>query len=450
MLSIRRSLLRPVAALLALGALAGGNVGVAAASWSSPAHIPGTGGLANPVSATAPDGTRVVIWTEGTGVGTQNAVHALVRRAGQARWQDVPVRLKASFLQGIVTVPTPAGDLWIAYQTGINGEVFVSKLDASALHWSKPSRVFHQTGYAHAGPLIGRAGDGTLVVAAYAPPISPPAGDPVYRTVVATRRPGGSWAQWFLSPVDKHSGPGGLAVNEAGDIVVASIEGYNLADMTVVAATRSHAAGAKWKIRPLSDAGDSQGRLGVAIGRDGTAPVAWPATSTSFAAIRMATIDVRLPLDPWVGRDVTTGTPSASGPHVVVAPDGQVDVAWTRYTGGEQVVWSRHLSGNTLSPAVQLSPNGRITALASMLLRPDGKTALLYHVFSPSIVSEGLRFRVLVGGVPGPEVVLTGSLDIDGAANGESLTVDGRSRGTVIYTRGDYPDTDFVWLSQAP
>ena len=52
--------------------------------------------------------------------------------------------------------------------------------------------------------------------------------------------------------------------------------------------------------------------------------------------------------------------------------------------------------------------------------------------------------------MPGPVSVLTGDEATDGNANGEFLGVDAASRPMVIYYRGDFPDTDFVWQSQAP
>ena len=174
----------------------------AATTWTAPRRIPGTVGQANPVAATAPDGTDVVIWAESTDVELQNELRARVRRAGTTRWLDVPVRLRAIFLQDMVIAPTPDGDFWIAYQRGDFGHqnVMVAKLDSSARHWSKPVRVFTNPDYDHAGPLLARTGRGTLVVGAYARPLDGPAGNPVYRAEVAIRPPGGSWSTAVPEP----------------------------------------------------------------------------------------------------------------------------------------------------------------------------------------------------------------------------------------------------------
>jgi hypothetical protein len=303
-----------------------GSTAAAAVPWTAPRRLPGTVGLANPIAATAPDGTDVVVWLEGTGIGTENEVHAKVRVPGSGgRWRDVAIRPRGSFLGGLVLAPTPTGDFWAAYQRDVSGggqEVFVSRLDPGSRTWSKPVKVFQQPDYEHAGPAIGRAGDGTLVVAAYAPPKEPPPGDPTYRMAIALRKPGGTWKGRFLSPVDQHAVGHDLEVNAAGDIVVSFIQGYALATMTVRAATRGHGPAAEWKIRTLSAAGDSQ-RAHAAIGEDGTAAVVWSATSTSFDAIRMGTIEADRRLAPWVFRDVVTATPIAIDAYPVVSPRGR-------------------------------------------------------------------------------------------------------------------------------
>ena len=75
---------------------------------------------------------------------------------------------------------------------------------------------------------------------------------------------------------------------------------------------------------------------------------------------------------------------------------------------------------------------------------------LLYDVFvsGTPVVGEGLRFRLLTHGMPGPVRVLTNGESGDGASNSEQLWFDRDGRGTVIYTRGDYPDTDYAWVEQ--
>ncbi len=424
----------------------------AATAWTTPRHIPGTNGLANPIGATAPNGTDVVIWLEGTGVQYQNDVHARVRLPGRLTWRVATVRLRGIFLQDLVVVPTAGGDFWAAYQRNLsngNTEVFVSKLDSETLRWSDPQRVFDQPDYQHAGASIGRADDGTLVVAAYAPPKVPPPGDPVYRVAVATKAPGGTWHDRFLSGSHSHAGDPDVSVNPSGDIVVSFIQGYDLDEMTVRAATRKHTAGSDWKVRTLSDPGDAQ-RAFSAIGDDGTAAVVWSASSASPMTIRLSTMDTHRSLDPWVGRDVATASVYLTDPRVVVTHTGRVLVVWRRGSGSATILWSRYLVNNDLREPVRLSPEGRVAVLDTLVMRPDGRAALLYHLYTTGIVSLGLRFRTLANGVPGSTTELTGDEATDGDANSESLGIDSHSHGVVIYTRGTYPDTDFAWLGQEP
>lgn len=300
----------------------------------------------------------------------------------------------------------------------------------------------------HAGPDLALAGDGTLVVSAYAPPKEPPPGDPVYRVAVGTRSPGSPWKSRFLSPIDKHAGGADIAVNAAGDVAVSFIEGYNLADMTVRAATRAHGRKATWKIGTLSAPCNSQ-RAHAAIGVDGKAAVVWSATSTSFNAVRMSTRQVRQRLAPWVLRDVITGVPVGTDVYAVVTRQGAVTAFWRQSGGGTTAIWSRHLVRNTLGSPVQLTPVGEVAEFDAVHQRPDGKAVLVYQRFTPAIDSLGLQFRTLDNGVPGPVQVLTGDEAADGDANSESLGISAASQATVIYTRGTYPDTNFVWLSQA-
>ena len=422
-------------------------ISVAAGAWTAPKRIPGTTGLANPIGSTAPNGTDAVVWLEATGVGTQNDVHAKVRVPGHAKWRSVPVRLKGSFLQDMVVVPTPGGDFWAAYQRSVPAggtQVYLTRLDSSARRWSKPVKVFKDDGYYHGGPSIALGGDGTLVVAAYAPPKDPPAGDPVYRVAVAARKPAGGWQTRFLSPSDTHAGGAEAAANDAGDVIVSFIQGYDLAELRVRAATREHGT-SQWKVVSLSSAGDSQ-RARAAIGDDGTAVVVWAASATSPHEIWMSTKEVDRRLDPWVGRRVITGADLVVDAHAVVTPHGQVTVVWRQSSAGQTILRSRHLSGSTLGSPRQLSPDGRVAELDALVQRPDGKAALLYQLFTPTIDSLGLRFRTLKNGVPGKVAELTGDEAADGDANSEALGIDRASRATIIYTRGTYPDTDFAWL----
>lgn len=455
-MSARTPHVRLLAIVLAItGCLPLAAAPAAAAGWTDIARIPGTVGLVDPMGATAPDGTDLALWREGAGAPLSVQLRARVRLPGSTRWRDMGIGPKGTFLQDMVVAPTPGGDFWIAYQVGVGGpgaQVRLTRLDTGRRTWSKPVRLFaSQTAYDHAGAGIAIGGDGTLVVTAYARPLEQPAGDPAYRTAVTIRRPGGPWRSRFLSEAGAFSLPAAVDLNDDGDTVVAFSVGYAQADSTVWAGTLRNRAGATWKIRRVSGIGDGY-RPAAAIGDDGTAAVVWTALPTTFAGLKMATMDVDLALEPWVGRDVVDATPAALYPHVVVADDGQVTIAWLQ-GGATSTIWTRHLGPAGLNDATRLTPTDELASLAThdaLQLRPDGKVALLYQRFDATPSSLGLRFRVIDHGVPGSERTVTGDVAADGPAQTASLGIDRRGRATVVFQRGTYPDTDIAWVDQAP
>ena len=406
-------------------------------------------GLANPASAVAPDGTDLVTWLV-DGAGTfGNAVVGKVRLPGKTKWKRVPKGPDGPFLGVTGFAPTASGDFWLAYVTySAYYTSYLVKLDAQTQRWSKPVKLFRdQKAYEHGQLEVAIAADGTLVVASTASPKVDPPGDPVARLAVGIHSPGGTWKNRFLTPADKFANGEHLAVNPAGDVVVSFIQGYNLADMTVRAATKAHARKAKWKVGTLSAAGDSQ-RVHPTIGTDGTAAVVWSATSQTFDAVRMSTREVRRKLAPWVGRDVITGVSVSTDAYGVVNRQGETTVVWRQSGGGTTALWSRHLDNSGLGSPVQLTPNGEIAEFDGLVQRPNGKAALLYQRFTPAIDGLAMEFRTLSRGVPGPAQELFGDEATDGASSGEFLGIDAASKGTMIYTRGDFPATDFVWPSQ--
>lgn len=452
-MSVRRSLaLSALAISLSASALVGSGTSAAApAQWSPPQRIPGTVGLANPNSAQAPDGTDLVTWLV-PGSGTfGNAVVGKVRLPGENRWMRVPKGPDGSFLGVTDFAPTESGDFWMTYATGSGDyKSYLIKLDAQTQKWSDPIRLFKdQKNHYHWSPEVEIAGDGTLMVTAYAPPKVAPPGDPVARVPVGIRSPGGTWKNRFLTPPDEFAAGQDLAVNPVGDVVISFIQGYNLADMTVRAAAKGHSKKSEWKVSTVSAAGDSQ-RVHTDIGADGTAVLVWTATSQTFDAVRMATRDVRRKLAPWVGRDVVTGVLVSTDAYGVVNRQGEATAVWRQNGGGgSQVLWSRHLDDTGLSAAAQLTPSGEVAEFNALIQRPDGKAALLYQRFSTAFDGLAVESRTLKGGVPGTVQELLGDEATDGASNSEFLGIDAASRGTMIYTRGDFPDTDFAWLSQS-
>ncbi len=135
--------------------------------------------------------------------------------------------------------------------------------------------------------------------------------------------------------------------------------------------------------------------------------------------------------------------------YPVVARDGATTVLWAQRSAGELVLWARQLVASTLDTPVQLTPNGFTATLDTWRLLPDGTAALLYQQFTLSpLTPYGLRFVGLLGASAQPVQTLTD--DSAPNANGVAMGFDAASRATIIWTRGDYPDTDFAWLGQRP
>ncbi|MCZ3388996.1 MAG: hypothetical protein LH645_07695 [Actinomycetia bacterium] len=451
-MSVRRSAiaLAVVATVGASALVAPGASAQLPGPWGTPKRIPGSAGLVNPVSAVAADGTDLVTWlVDGSGT-FGNAVLGKVRLPGETEWKRVPVGPDGSFLGVTDIAPTASGDFWMTYQTGAgNYTSYLIKLDAQTRRWSEPVRLFKdQDNHFHASSEIAITADGTLVVTAVSPPKVDPPGDPVARLSVGIHSPGGTWQNRFLTPADKFANAQHLAVNPAGDVVISFIQGYNLPDMTVRAATKAKGKNSEWKVSTISTAGDSQ-RVHPTIGVDGTAAVVWTATSQTFDAVRMATREVRRPLAPWVARDVVSGSLVSTDAYGVVNRQSETTAVWGQRSGGTLTIWSRHLDDSGLGGAVQLTPTGEYAELNALVQRPDGKAALLYQRFTPAFDGLAVEFRTLSQGVPGPVQQLFGDEATNGASNGEVIGVDARSHGTMIYTRGTYPDTDFAWLGQS-
>ena len=197
---------------------------------------------------------------------------------------------------------------------------------------------------------------------------------------------------------------------------------------------------------PSLAAGDSQ-RLRSSIAADGTAALVWSSPSSApHNAVRLATRDVRDPLSPWVGRDVVTGGVDTDA-YVLAGRGGRATAFW-RTTGASNPIWSRHFDGTALASPTQVTPSGEIAEFDALVPRPGGTAFLLYQRFGPGIFSLGLEVGTLVDGVASDPVTLTGDETTFGNTNSEQLSVDAAGRGMLMYTFGDYPDTNISWQAQ--
>ncbi len=442
-------------ALLAVVALTGPAAHSAAAArlqpagWSPPTAIPGTAGQANPVASTAPDGSEVVLWAVPGSASPENTVRARLRSPGSTTWRRLPSPMVDKPYGGVIAVvPTVKGDFWATFtwfgQIGIS-EVYVSRLDAGTRQWTKPTRVFHDADYGHESPSLAISDNGTVFIAATAVPHTF-TNPPQYRAEVATRSPGSRWRTTFLSPVNKHAYTMNLVANPKGQAAFSFIQGYDLSAMRVRAATRGAGAKATWNVADLSVAGDAQ-RAYTAIGADGTAAVEWNAPSTGAQTVRLATL-ANAGGDSWTVSDAVTGGGSNSATFPVVTPDGVVTALWETFNNPNSLLYARQLTGGSWGTATPYSQGGFRSVLQSAVVRPGGSVALLYHQFSnPGTVNEGLRLRVTDHGVLGSEVTVSDAGD--GSANSVWLGVDAALGNHLVWTRGDYPDTDFVTMGDS-
>lgn len=418
--------------------------------WTAPAVIPGTAGQANPLAATAPDGTDLLVWMTPGPMSPQNVLNGKVRLPGRSAWLPLPTTLVGDYLGVAAMAGTPDGDFWILLGDGsVNYRTRIVRLHTRTQAWTRPVTLFGtQTDNAHTPTGLGLAGDGTLVVTASAPPLVPAMGDPAYRLAVTVKKPGGRWASRFVSPLGKMTTNHTLSVNKAGDILISFIQGYNLADMKVRAAFLPHGSRV-WKVSDISAAGQSQ-RTRSSLAPDGTAAVVWVSpASAPFSAAHLATRNVRRSTAPWVGRDLATGGNLDVDSYVVAGRKGRATAFWRTVAGGSVLVWSRHFDGSALAPAVQVTATGEIAEFNAVRPRPDGTALLVYQRFTPAIHGIASEARVLTNGVASAPETLIGDETTFGATNGEQVTVDAAGRGLMVYTQGTYPATTFTWLGQA-
>jgi len=421
------------------------------ATYTAPAVIPGTEGEFNHLSSTAPDGTDVVILQK---PGSLTDIHALVRLPGRTTWKEVPPRVKDKFnVQDIVIAPIGAHDFqlaWTEYAPGFGPpEVYSMRLNTRTRTWTAPQQVFKTDAvYAHAGASIGVAKDGTVVIAAYAPTkesMSPPR----YRAIVAVRYPGAStFKQKYLSPVDEHTGAFPVSVSPNGHVVVPMIVGYNLAEMTVYAATKEPGAGSPWRIKALSVAGDAQ-KVAASVNDQGVVGVAWPAPSSApWTTIRVAHATMGTANPIWTTQDAATGV-SFAEPDVVVTRSGTIITVYGRSSAGVLQLEARPLNGTTFGTATPFTPADRSASVGSVVLRPDGRVGVLYglYTFGPTTPHGIFLTTISATGVPGTALPLTPV--VPDSQNQYVLSVDAASRGNVVFARGfPPPDTDLEWMGQ--
>jgi hypothetical protein len=428
------------------------DVAAAPPGWSGPAHVAGSDGIFNQWSATAPDGTDAVIWL-GDGSVSGAALRAKVRAPGATLFTNVKTRIdNRASLQDLQIAATVQGDFFVTYVSyiGASPRTFAVKLNSRSKTWSKPTQVFKLPGYSAYGSSLAVAGSGTVVAGGYAKP-DVDSSPPRYRAVVATLAPGAAtWQVTFLSPATTFAGGTLVAAGPRGHLVAGFIRGYNLPEKTVYAATRAPSAAAKWKVKKLSIAGDSQRVSPPSVNGKGVVAMTWGSPSSSPTTVRLATTRVRPSGSVWNTTDLATGGGITGDWAAAVTKNGAATGLWREQTaGGTATIRARRVVGGTAGPLLTLSPAGYVSAPRSVAVRSDGRISVLWQQFTTSNANLGMRHTILAGDTVGIAEPLT-----DGTTEQENqgrlgLTAD--DQATVVYTRGyPPPDTDVAALGQIP
>ncbi len=439
-------------AVVTVALLASPGVGEAApAGWTGPTLIAHTHSVVNQVFATAPNGSDALVWVgPGTTAG-KATLFSRLRLPGKTAWTTVPTNLKDQYnIQEYTLRAAPNGDFWLAFvqygETSGSPEVYVMRLDHKTHRWTRKTKVFHSATYHHGGARLAVAGDGTVVVGAYAPPVTPPIGNPGYRTVVAVKSPGSTtWVARYLSPATKQASTPELAANKKGQVVASwIINADNLSTMAVRAAVRNTGPHAPWRSSTLTAPGASQ-RSYVAIGDNGTAAVVWvepasgPATTISAGTLRVGN-----GTPSWLVTSPVSGG-GFSSPAITVGPTGIPTVVYRQsgIAGAAMTQATNFVTGSWTVPAV-LSPTDEVSQPAALATRTNGKAVVLYQQFMPGTFDDlGLRIRKLSPSGNGPAETVTTSIDPKVNAPYLGMTAAG---GTVVeWQSGPYPANHQAW-----
>jgi len=436
-----RHLLTTVGALTLIISLAPLPAAAVPEGWTPPARIPGTSGVFNHESATAPDGTDADVWV------AQNAsdeivVRGRVRLPGTESWRKVDPYLTDA-AQDIKLVGDRSGDFWVTWvrynpNTGIP-QVIVARINSERAAMTTPQTIFDGADYGHQLPLVAVSDRGTVFVAATAQP-KVSSNPPRYRAEVGVKAPGAPWRTRFLSPADDFAVARSLAVSPAGHAVVAFRQGYETAASRIRAATRP-AGSSTWMVNNVSAAGDGQ-TVKAAIGPEGTAAVTWNAPASGQDIVRLSYRDVTTD-DPWTGTDLVTGPGLHQVEQPVVDEDGYITTFW--WDGS---IWARQVQDGVLFTPEKVSPDGIRSDVRDVVMGNQGLVGLLYQSYNGSIQNQGLRFRWVDHGAAYAEQVLT--LSSDGEANTVQLGLDAADRANVVWAAGVSPVYELRSMGNPP
>lgn len=422
--------------------------------WTPPRPIPGTDGLWAPASATARDGTDIVLWYENGPSGLQNQ---LGRSSG---WRVA--ELGSTCRPGYTNIFTfgdvvadSQGDFWVVY-TVWSGRVFVARLDCSRLRWARPVEIFTDLpGYYYNGFRLGAGRDGELAVLSYAEPIVRSQDGFDTRAAVATKATRHPWTSQFLNPEGTAAYPSDLSVNALGDVAVSFVQGLeDPQHATVRVAIKSLGHAGAWRVDTVS----SPERVVAArtsVGADGSAYVIWtsgPPFQSEADTVSISSVQSRDPGATWTSRDVVTGkTIDADGFPVVAGRAGDATAIWHQvdsWTSGP--LYTRHFDNST-DPGgaqVQLTNSEEFGVYMDAVERPDGRILMLTRRETVLHTDLSLDMRTISAGHAGLPTRLTPDLVVHSSYGYAQISVDAAGRGQLVYGDHDGERQQFTWQGQ--
>jgi len=424
-------------------------------SWSQPRPVPGSDGLWWPASATAADGTDIVLWNEPGPSGLQNQLRTKVRLAGRRAWIDVPARLHGKWLSFGDLIAVPGGDFWVLYNVGL-GRTLVARLDRTHLRWTRPVEVFQDNpGYYYRAFRLGGGRTGEIAVLADATPIVRSHDGFDTRVAVATQEPGKPWTSQFLNPEGTAAGFSDMSINRFGDIAISFVQGLeDPQHQTVRAATRPGTQDGVWRVDILSSSPERVGVARTSMAADGTAYVVWtaaPPWQPDYTMVQVSSLRTRDLGAAWVSRSVVTSTTIDPDAFVVAGRGGEATAFWRQVDSMTSAPLYMQYFDNGANPGndpVQLTRSDEFGIFMDATQGPDERILVLTRRENLNHTELGLEVSTIKNGRPGHPTPLTSEADFERFYASGSVAVDAANRGQVVYAYDDDQGQRFIWQGQ--
>jgi hypothetical protein len=303
-----------------------------------------------PVVSMGPNGDIATAWTEA------GYIVVSLRKAGSER----PVVELVSIPADISTSPNVAIDsagevvvAWIdrhkeQYEIALRkpGGVFSAPIPAgptSAGNQARPSLAIDSAGDVLLGETVEKAG--------------------TYVSIYAWRPAGGLFAEATVSETGNEGSAPVVALDEAGDAVVAWWEHVSAgASPTIARAITRPAGGSFGSAQTLSSASEYAFAIAAAIGVEGQPAVAWQRGTTS-PPYRIEASTSAGPTEPLsTAQTISPAGGSDTAPAIAVGGNGEVLTAWEQRGATQTEDLASATAGAGFGPAIEASANGSVGA----------------------------------------------------------------------------------------